>query len=150
MKRKSVISFLLLTLTIIYLAVCQNTKEGWDIYHDNQKISISDIPACFTISRLKGTTSFPLFNENINHIIVIGDIHGNFNGLLENLNHANITKASVCDWLEETKNTLFIQVGDVVDRGRQSSDSYFCLKHLQQTATNGNKVVRLLGNHDIW
>jgi hypothetical protein len=52
-------------------------------------------------------------------IIAIGDIHGCFEGLVEILLHANIIKRNsspVCSWGEEVKNTVIIQLGDVVDR----------------------------------
>jgi len=146
----------LLCLCIYRLVVSQNTNDGWDAYHHNRNISIAEIPGCRAISRLKGSPSSSLLlqslsSDHIDNIIVIGDVHGEYDGLLENLYAANITKdRNVCEWNNVTRNNLFIQIGDVVDRGLRSHDSYFCLKHLQDTASNSNKVIRILGNHCIW
>lgn len=145
------ILLLFLLIYFVYYTIGQNTKDGWDVYHDNRVIDVSSIPACRAISRLKGSASFQSDTNNINSIIVIGDVHGEYNGLLENLYYANITKdRTSCEWKDEATRTLLVQVGDVVDRGDRSYDCYFCLKHLQQTANKSNKVIRLLGNHCIW
>jgi hypothetical protein len=46
---------------------------------------------------------------------------------------------------------LFVQNGDIVDRGPNASEAWLCLKHLQDTApTHGSEVIRLLGNHELW
>lgn len=142
----------LLLLLLVYNVICQNTQDGWDMWHDNRITDISSIPACRAISLLKGKDTLESSDNNeFKSVVVIGDVHGEYDGLLENLYNANITKdTSTCDWNEATKRTLLVQVGDIVDRGERSYDCYFCLKHLQQTATNSNKVVRILGNHCIW
>jgi len=143
---------MLILLLLLVSVTCQNTKDGWDMYHENSITDISSIPACRAISLLQGSSSLESSDDNeFKSIIVIGDVHGEYDGLLENLYNANITKdRSTCDWKEETNRTLLVQVGDIVDRGNRSYECYFCLKHLQQTATNSNKVVRILGNHCIW
>ena len=41
-------------------------------------------------------------------------------------------------------------MGDIVDRGPLATEAYACLQHLQATAPAGCKVVRLLGNHELW
>lgn len=141
--------FLCLCYILNKLVYSQNTADGWDVYHNNRDISIAEIPGCRAISRLKGSPSST--SDNITNIIVIGDIHGEYDGLLENLYNANITKyRNECEWNDANRNTLMIQIGDVVDRGQRSHDCYFCLKHLQDTASNGNNVIRILGNHCIW
>jgi hypothetical protein len=141
---------ILLLLLLVYHVICQNTKDGWDVWHDNRITDISSIPACRAISFLKGKDTSSDNNE-FKSVVVIGDVHGEYDGLLENLKNANITKdISTCEWNEETKQTLLVQVGDIVDRGERSYDCYFCIKHLQETATNSNNVIRILGNHCIW
>jgi len=100
-------------------------------------------------------------NDNINtqRIVSIGDIHGTFYGLLENLYQANITTAiNKCEWRSQelltsnsySNRTILVQVGDVVDRGSGTTASKNCLKHLQATAKSYNsKVIRLLGSKNI-
>ena len=87
-------------------------------------------------------------------LIVVGDIHGEGAGLREVLNGANITNpdgGSSCRWIEQNAaGTILVQVGDIVDRGPEAYEAWICLEELQNTATGNNKVIRLLGNHDIW
>lgn len=73
-------------------------------------------------------------------------------GLLQNLAQANITKDdSTCEWREQgQEKTLFVQVGDIVDRGPEALPALQCLQHLQQSAPEHSKVIRLLGNHELW
>jgi hypothetical protein len=83
-------------------------------------------------------------------IVVVGDIHGNFRGLLEVLFHSGITDSSAsCQWRSQLSSMLLIQTGDVVDRGEQSFEAWQCLRHLQRTASNGCAVKRLIGNHEL-
>ena len=87
-------------------------------------------------------------------LVVVGDVHGEGAGLREVLNGANITNPdgdSSCRWIEQNPaGTILIQVGDIVDRGAEAYEAWICLEELQNTATGNNKVIRLLGNHDIW
>ena len=81
-------------------------------------------------------------------IIAIGDIHGSYVGLLENLFDANITTSiDICHWrLQDTK-TILVQTGDLVDRGPGAIEALDCLKSLQDTAEQYNgQVVRLFGS----
>lgn len=85
-------------------------------------------------------------------IIAIGDIHGSYDGLLEDLFAANITSSPhSCLWKPQPSPTLLVQMGDMVDRGPGALESLECLRSLQSTASENNaKVVRLLGNHELW
>ena len=47
-------------------------------------------------------------------IVVIGDIHGDFNSLLQSLYIAEVINKN-CDWIG--KNTIVIQLGDQLDKG---------------------------------
>lgn len=91
-----------------------------------------------------------LLSENAGEgrIIAIGDIHGSYDGLLQDLFAANITTSTEgCDWKRQDVPTLLVQMGDMVDRGPGALESLECLRHLQATAADFNsKVVRLLGS----
>ena len=51
----------------------------------------------------------------------------------------------------QAKQTILVQVGDIVDRGPSALEAFLCLKHLQKTAPEFNgEVVRLFGNHELW
>lgn len=84
-------------------------------------------------------------------VIAIGDIHGAYEGLLEDLFYANITTSiSSCSWRSQTTPTLVVQMGDMVDRGAGALESLECLRTLQSTASDFNaKVVRLLGSENF-
>jgi hypothetical protein len=86
-------------------------------------------------------------------VVVVGDIHGEGAGLREVLDGANITKAGVdaCEWAPQpAAGTVLVQVGDIVDRGAEAYEAWVCLRQLHATASGANKVVQLLGNHDVW
>lgn len=87
-----------------------------------------------------------------NRIIAIGDVHGSYDGLLEDLFAANVTKSiTSCEWKHQETPTVLVQMGDMVDRGAGALEALECLRHLQSTASQHNaEVVRLLGNHELW
>jgi hypothetical protein len=80
-------------------------------------------------------------------IIVISDIHGEYRGFIELLNHSKAIDSSD-NW--KAKNKILIQMGDVIDRGSRSLQVYDLLDILQtQAKKHKSKVVRLLGNHEL-
>lgn len=93
-------------------------------------------------------------------IIVIGDIHGDFNSLLRSLYIANVININ-CDWIG--KNTIVIQLGDQLDKGGRDSLSvdrtndkleelkvieFMHYLHFEAKKHNG-AVYNLLGNHEL-
>ena len=86
-------------------------------------------------------------------VVVIGDVHGAASGLYEVMYAAGITiSANVCEWNQDQgrDGTVFVQIGDIVDREDDAIGAWRCLNHLQDTAPVGSKVVRILGNHEVW
>ncbi len=81
-------------------------------------------------------------------LIAIGDIHGSYTGLLEDLYDANITTSrDICMWQSQPIHTILVQSGDLVDRGPGALESLKCLQNLQNTAKDFNgEVVRILGS----
>ena len=79
--------------------------------------------------------------------IVVGDIHGELDGLKEILIHAGIIDRNRV-WVGG--DTILIQTGDVIDRGPRSRGAVSLLRRLQQdaVASSGN-VVRCCGNHEL-
>lgn len=102
-----------------------------------------------------GSQCLPDLSDN-RRLVVIGDIHGSFAGLLELLYQAKVTTSpETCSWREQGPNredgVVLVQVGDLVDRGPDPWGAFNCLRTLQKDAHLYNsKVVRLVGNHDIW
>ena len=71
------------------------------------------------------------------------------------LQQAGISSADdPCVWSKPSspsaRPTVLVQLGDLVDRGVESLECLRCLESLQKTVPAGSKVVRLIGNHDIW
>lgn len=98
----------------------------------------------------------------VQHIIVIGDIHGDFNILLKSLKKAKMIKNIDMNgrymWIG--KNTHVVQLGDILDKGGRGIDSsadtleefhiYDYLNRLHQKAKEkGGAVHYLIGNHEI-
>jgi hypothetical protein len=95
--------------------------------------------------------------DDLQRLVVIGDVHGSAAGLIELLSAAGITTSNDleenahCTWKEQAgAGTILVQVGDIVDRGPEATEAWNCLRDLQSSAKNGNKVIRLIGNHELW
>ena len=89
-------------------------------------------------------------------IVVIGDVQGDFDGLLDVLEKSNVITASqdggtrICSWAPQSpEGTVLLQIGDIVDRGPYAMESWKCLEQLQDHAPEGSKVVRIIGNHEV-
>lgn len=80
--------------------------------------------------------------------IAIGDIHGSYNGLLENLFYANVTVSKTkCEWKPQATPTIVVQLGDYVDRGPGALEAIKCMRSLQEQASQYNgEVVRIFGS----
>jgi SAM-dependent MidA family methyltransferase len=78
--------------------------------------------------------------------VVIGDIHGDFEGLKQDLRDAGLVDIDG-DWIGG--DAVLIQMGDVIDRGEQSFEAYEYLSGLRFKArAQGGEVRMLLGNHE--
>jgi hypothetical protein len=99
----------------------------------------------------------------VKRIIAIGDIHGDFKALHKALLKANIVDTNG-DWDESNKDTIVIQLGDLLDRGgrgQEDTDNYKeeidilqYIEHLNQQATDPKKELNsafltLIGNHEL-
>ena len=79
--------------------------------------------------------------------IVVGDIHGELDGLKEILSHAGLID-NHDNW--SGGDAILIQTGDVIDRGPFSRESVYLLRKLQAEAVRSKgKVIRLCGNHEL-
>ena len=99
----------------------------------------------------------------VKRIIAIGDIHGDFKALLKALYKANIIDTNG-DWDKNNKDTIVIQMGDLLDRGgrghedtdnyREEIDILQYIEHLNKQATDkkdklNSAFITLIGNHEL-
>lgn len=89
--------------------------------------------------------------------VVVGDVHGDLDGLREELEASGaIVRSKDNDPFKDVLNSQvrIVQLGDVVDRGKFSIASLLYLRYLQDQAKTfkdkKSEVIRLLGNHEIF
>ncbi len=80
-------------------------------------------------------------------IVAIGDIHGADAAFVSILQKAQLINTNQ-EWI--AGNTIFVQTGDVLDRGPGSRKAMDLLLDLEKQAPKKNgKVLALLGNHEV-
>lgn len=80
-------------------------------------------------------------------IVAIGDLHGDLLQTIKLLKLTNIINDAL-SW--NTRDTILIQTGDIVDRGPNSIDIYQLFNSLRKQSINYNSLVfYLLGNHEM-
>ncbi|KAI8149538.1 Metallo-dependent phosphatase-like protein [Fennellomyces sp. T-0311] len=80
-------------------------------------------------------------------IVAMGDLHGDLSNTLQIMKFSNIIDD---DGHWAGGDTIFVQTGDVVDRGVDTIKLYELLQRLQKEALlQGGQVVRVLGNHEV-
>ncbi len=80
-------------------------------------------------------------------VIVVGDVHGQYDGFVHILQHAGLIDENL-DWIGG-RNRL-VQMGDIFDRGPKPRQVDDLLDKLQQQANQGQgEVIRLVGNHEL-
>jgi len=132
---------LLLTLWFVFAALAVGKTE-------EQSFALQQ---CHRTSLLQGPP--PRNESSYKRVVIIGDVHGDYDRLLDILDRANITmkeerSSNRCRFV--AARVLLVQMGDVVDRGPRSLESWQCLGELQATAhARGSHVVRMLGNHEL-
>lgn len=76
----------------------------------------------------------------------MGDLHGDYDAFLALMSQAGLIDAKG-HW--SGKQTIYVQLGDVVDRGPKSRDIIMHLQRLQKEASHDDgKVIVLIGNHE--
>lgn len=146
---------------LLYNGIKEYQNKNVDLFNNPSallKIAIGSGLLCLSVYELlnffyPSTTSSPTISSKFIHditkdrIVAIGDVHGDLNGLKENLRQAGLIDIND-NWIGGTQ--TLVQVGDIVDRGPQAEEAWNYLGHLQKQARNANgKVIRLIGNHEL-
>ena len=85
--------------------------------------------------------------KDVDRIVVIGDVHGDFNAYQQVLKNSGIVNESL-DWIGG--NTHLVQIGDVSDRGPDTLDIVRHLTKLEKQAKRAKgRVHVLIGNHEM-
>ena len=80
-------------------------------------------------------------------LVVVGDVHGEYEKLRSIVLHAKVVDLSET-WI--AAGVVFVQTGDVIDRGQKSIEAVQLIRSLQEQAQKvGGRVVRLFGNHEL-
>lgn len=85
-------------------------------------------------------TNSPMTDRN-DRIYAIGDVHGRHDLLLKLLNEIGLHQ----DRLEPSKSTYMLLLGDIVDRGPESSQ---VIRHLRKLSHRSPNLITLMGNHE--
>ncbi|OUM59719.1 hypothetical protein PIROE2DRAFT_29900, partial [Piromyces sp. E2] len=81
-------------------------------------------------------------------VVALGDIHGDYEKLVQILRHAKIINKKN-QWI--AKRTILVQIGDLMDRGDDIIKILDLIKKLKKQAPQKNSIVHLLlGNHEIY
>ena len=86
-------------------------------------------------------------NKPHRRVIVVGDVHGEYDGFVYILRHAGLVDGNL-NWCGGRDK--LIQMGDIFDRGPQPRQVDELLDRIQmQAATLQGEVIRLVGNHEL-
>jgi len=96
----------------------------------------------------KNENSLKKKDRKYNRIVAVGDIHGDYNQFIKILKHAKLIDKNK-NWIG--KNSILVQMGDLVDRGVDSKKVLdLMIKLKKQSKQNGHgKVYSILGNHEL-
>jgi hypothetical protein len=84
--------------------------------------------------------------QDVERIVAIGDIHGDYDNFLEVLKEAKVVNRRG-NWI--AGETHLVQLGDVPDRGPDTDKAIALLQKLERQAErDGGKVHVLIGNHE--
>ena len=87
------------------------------------------------------------YGSNWDRIVAIGDVHGDLDALLRILIGSQVFDGTAA-WMAPS--TLVVLIGDLNDRGPDSTSVVSFVMRLQQEAeANGGRVESLIGNHEL-
>lgn len=99
-----------------------------------------------TVIQLAVKRPAAIFGE-VDSLYVLGDLHGQYDRLVQLLSNANIIDANL-DWIATTKHLVIL--GDIFDRGHHVTKILWLLYQLERQAElAGGRVHVVLGNHEI-
>ncbi|AAW45082.1 hypothetical protein CNBL2140 [Cryptococcus deneoformans B-3501A] len=126
--RQTIVIVSVVSLLLLYLFVHHTTSS--------HKPSVPNVP-----SRGAGEAAYR------QRLVAVGDLHGDIDNAKKTLQMARIIDDD-SKWVASTD--ILVQTGDIVDRGAYADDIYRLMQSLRgQAASQGGKVVSILGNHEV-
>jgi hypothetical protein len=102
--------------------------------------SLALVPAAFAAEGTCGITG-------VSRVVAVGDVHASYDNLVSVLTMAGLLDRSA-HWAGGKG--VFVQVGDILDRGAEARPVLDLLMRLEKEARPaGGRVIVLLGNHDV-
>lgn len=96
---------------------------------------------------ISGPINFVQQYKNIDNVVVISDVHGQFDLFTSLLKDHKVINANL-DWIFETGHLVVL--GDIFDRGPKVTELLWLVYQLEQQAEKaGGKVHFILGNHEL-
>jgi hypothetical protein len=110
--------------------------------------AVKKIVKCYVKGTKKESKKDDINKKNeLNRIVAIGDIHGDYEHLISILQHAKLVDEEN-NWIG--KNSILVQMGDLINRGNDTLKIYDTMLNLREQAKEKGGIVHmLLGNHDI-
>jgi len=116
-------------------------------FHKINKVDLSDylFEKKIDMKLVENTNQYEF--KNVEKVLAIGDIHGEYNALLTLLKKHKIISEEL-DWIFDNGHIVFC--GDVFDRGDKVTETLLFIYKLEQQAEEaGGKVHFVLGNHEL-
>eukprot|EP00919_Chromeraceae_sp_WS-2016_P055512 GHVR01131960.1.p1 GENE.GHVR01131960.1~~GHVR01131960.1.p1 ORF type:complete len:647 (+),score=136.26 GHVR01131960.1:62-2002(+) len=134
---------------INYNIIERNNNNEYRLYHDAIITNIQKNRNIQTILTVESNITYFYNNYAYNwsgEVFVLGDVHGDYDTTVSLLKQSNLIDDSL-EW--KCNNTLFIQLGNVIDKGPMSCELILLFDYLRNNAhVNGNRVELLMGNHE--
>jgi len=119
-----------------------------------ESISDEDPPAAFSTPIAAGSRPKCADRSNGRRVVSMADMHGDFDGLVKHMHSlgllSRVPTKSQSTWrnIWAGGDTIFVQTGDILDRGPDGKVMYKFLWALQDQAPK-DSVVLLTGNHEL-
>lgn len=133
--------------TSVFASLCGTNEKMRDTRPVNIVLRACAIPflltllAAFVVNPLAASDKVP------QRLIAIGDVHGDFDNFCLILRRAGLADDQN-HWTGGS--AIFVQTGDLIDRGPKSRDVMDMMMRLEEEASKvGGRVIPLLGNHEV-
>uniref|UniRef100_A0A7S0I1J4 Calcineurin-like phosphoesterase domain-containing protein n=1 Tax=Hanusia phi TaxID=3032 RepID=A0A7S0I1J4_9CRYP len=123
------------------------SREDFSCQRARRKVASPARTVCSGLHRPHHEGQLKTYYDRPRRIVALGDIHGDVRALATSLRMSDLIDERG-NWVG--KDSMLVQLGDVLDRG---PNDYFCMRLLiklqKQAREAGGDVICLLGNHEV-